>query len=283
MARLRREGLAWGANAFYEAYVKFIQAFLRQADDRDWPPVIVNFGDEFTNRGLEEFGVEVARHLKQIPGIVTAADVNGYWEMKLLAPEVDILAFNDGWDGPRRVNAGRRMLNAGTVATIQRAGATPWLVNIGLDRFSNGFWLWKMVRLGVRGKVEWIYRSYNGMPYDSFDADPLRNPTVYPGPDGITVPSLDYERMRIGLDDLAYLNTLEQWLAQSRDEPGSAQAVAAAEAFLARLDGMIKIDREYYRHSGSGGNRNWPHEQYDSLRDEVSGLILDLLWTELQD
>ena len=210
-------------------------------------------------------------------------DRDGYWEMKLLAPEVDILAFNDGWDGPQRVNAGRRMLNAGTVATIQRAGATPWLVNIGMDRFTNGFWLWKMVRLGVRGKVEWIYRSYNGMPYDSFDADPLRNHAVYPGPDGITVPSLDYERMRMGLDDLAYLNTLEQLLAQSRDEPGNAQAVAEAEAFLARLDGMIKIDREYYRRTGSGENRNWPHEQYDLLRDEVIGLILDLRGKKTRD
>ena len=283
MAQLQREGLAWGSKAFYQAYVDFIQAFVREADERGWPPLIVNFGDEFTNRGLEEFGAGVARRLKRIPGIVTAADVNGYWEMKLLAPEVDILAFNDGWDGPRRVNAGRRMLNAGTVATIQRAGAIPWLVNIGMDRFSNGFWLWKMVRLGIRGKVEWIYRGYNGMPYDSFDADPLRNHAVYPGPDGSAVPSLDYERMRMGLDDLAYLNTLEQLLAQSRDEPGSAQAVAAAEAFLTRLDSMVEVDREYYRRTGSGENRNWPHEQYDSLRDEVTGLILDLLGTELQD
>ncbi len=283
MSRLQREGLEWGSEEFHQAYVPFIQAFLRQADERDWPPVIVNFGDEFTNRGIEEFGAEVARNLKQIPGIVTAADVNGYWEMKLLAPEVDILAFNDGWDGPRRVNAGRRMLNAETVATIQRAGATPWLVNIGMDRFTNGFWLWKMVRLGVRGKVEWIYRAYNGMPFDSFDAEPLRTHAVYPGPGGVSIPSLDYERMRMGLDDLAYLNTLEQLLAQSRNEPGSAQAVAAAEAFLARLDGMIEVDREYYRRTGSGENRNWPHEQYDSLRDEVIGLIIDLQGTESQD
>ena len=122
------------------------------------------------------------------------------------------------------------------------------------------------------------------MLYDGFDADPLCNHAVYPGPDGGTaVPSLDYERMRIGLDDLAYLNTLEQLLAQSRDEPGNAQAVAEAEAFLAHLEGMIKIDREYYHRSGSGDNRNWPHEQYDSLRDEVIGLILDLRGEKSQD
>jgi hypothetical protein len=276
MARLQREGLAWRSRAFYEAYVAFIQAFLRQADERGWPPIIINFGDEFTNRGLEEFGAEVARRLKQIPAIVTAADVNGYWEMKLLAPEVDIVAFNDGWDGPRRVNAGRRLLNAGTVATIKRAGATPWLVNIGMDRFSNGFWLWKMVQLGVRGKIEWIYRGYNGMPYDSFDAEPLRTHAVYPGPEGAAIPSLDYERMRIGLDDLAYLHTLEQWLERSRGIPDSAADVAAAEAFLARLNDMINADIKYYRRARAGKSRHWTHEQYDTLRDEIIDLILAL-------
>ena len=127
-----------------------------------------------------------------------------------MAPEVDIVAFNNGWDGPEQVNKGKKLLNKATVYYILAAGATPWLVNICMDRFSNGYWFWKMIRLGVRGKMEWMYRGYNGMPYNNFDAQPLHAPAVYPGPGGTAVPSLDYEWMRIGLDDLAYLNTLEQ-------------------------------------------------------------------------
>lgn len=93
----------------------------------------------------------------------------------------------------------------------------------------------------------------------------------------MAVPSLDYEQMRIGLDDLAYLNTLEQVLTELRVESGAAQVVAAAKAFFERLDSMINVDREYCCLTGSDENRNWQVEKYNLLRNEVIGLIRDLL------
>jgi hypothetical protein len=277
MWRLRRNGIPWDSAEFHTQYVQFIRDFLEQAQLRQWPPVIINFGDEFTNKALEEFGAAVARHLKGIPGIVTSADANGYKEVKLMAPEVDIVAFNNGWDGPEGVNRGKKLLNKGTVDLILNAGAIPWLVNIGLDRFSNGYWFWKMIRLGVRGKLEWIYRSYNGMPFNTFDAQPLRAHAVYPGPDGTAIPSLDYEWMRMGLDDLAYLHTLEQLVANSRDDPAKTAAVTAAGAFMYQLDHMIETDRNKYRDKSGGDNPRWHVERYDEVRDEVIELILRLL------
>jgi hypothetical protein len=276
MWRLRRNGIPWESAEFHTQYVQFVRDFLEQGQLRQWPPVIINFGDEFTNRAMEEFGADVARHLKQIPGIVTSADANGYKEVELMAPEVDIVAFNNGWDGPEGVNEGKKLLNKGTVDLILNAGATPWLVNIGMDRFSNGYWFWKMIRLGVRGKMEWIYRSYNGMPFNTFDAEPLRAHAVYPGPNGTAIPSLSYEWMRIGLDDLAYLYTLEQVVAGSRGDPEKALAVAAAEAFIHKLDSMIEDDMNKYRDHATRDSHRWPVERYDEVRDEVIELILRL-------
>jgi hypothetical protein len=46
----------------------------------------------------------------------------------------------------------------------------------------------------------------------------MRAHADYPGPDGMAIPSLNYERMCIGLDDLAYLHTLEQLLEDSRSD-----------------------------------------------------------------
>ena len=276
MLRWRRKGIPWTSTEFQTEYVQFVRDFLQQAKLRQWPPVIIDFGDEFTNTAEEDTGAAIATALRAIPGIVTAADVNGYREVERLAPEVDIIAFSNGWDGPQGVNRGKRLLNKETIDLVLAAGATPWLVNVGMDRFSNGYWFWKMVRLGVRGKMEWIYRGYNGMPFNNFDAEPLRAHAVYPGPDGTAVPSLDYEWMRIGLDDLAYLHTLEQSLEDARTDPEKAPAVAAAEAFINRLDGMIESDMSRYREQADKTRFQWPVARYDQVRNEVIDLILRL-------
>ncbi len=273
MDRVRRDGIAWGTEAFFSRYQQSIRQLLAEAARRQWPPLIINFGDEFTNSSLEEFGVEVARSLKEIPAIVTSVDANGYKEVKLLAPEVDIVAFNRGWAGPDGVNRDKQLLHRGTVEEIKEAGAEPWLVNIGRDRFSNGYWLWKMVNLGVRGKIEWIYRSYSGMPYNSFDADPMYPQLVFPGPEGSVIPSLDYQRMRMGFNDLAYLYTLEQLLAAEPNAAADNAAIAGAEAFLHELDSMIEDDMDQYLNDET---QRWPIERYNTVRDELIDHILQL-------
>jgi hypothetical protein len=125
--------------------------------------------------------------------------------------------------------------------------------------------------------MEWIYRSYNGMPYNTFDAQPLRAHAVYPGPNGTAIPSLAYEQMRIGLDDLAYLHTLEQVVASSRGDPGKHLAVKAAEEFIHNLDNMIEDDMNKYRDKATRDSHQWPVERYDEVRNEVIELILQLL------
>ena len=52
MERWRRKGIPWSSVEFQTEYVQFVRAFLEQAEQRQWPPVIIGFGDEFTNRTL---------------------------------------------------------------------------------------------------------------------------------------------------------------------------------------------------------------------------------------
>ena len=280
MCRLRRDGIQWETEEFQSRYVQFIREFLDEAGRRNWSPIIINFGDEFTNEAIEEFGATVGKNLKKIPGIVTGADTIGYKEVKLLAPEVDILAFTNGWDGPTGVNRGKRLLKKETVDFIKGAGATPWLVNVAIDRFSNGYWFWKMVKLGVRGKMEWMYRGYNGMPFNSFDADPMRpmrSHIVYPGPDGTAIPSLNYEWMRMGLDDLAYLNTLEKAIEAAREEPAKRTLVEAADDYIKKLADSIEDDMNKYRDRQTKDRYTWPVERYDVIRSQVIDMIIQLI------
>ena len=277
MCRLRRNEIPWETHEFQSRYVQFVREFLEEAKRRNWPPIIINFGDEFTNRAIEEFGATVAKNLKKIPGIVTGADTTGFKEVKLLASEVDILAFTNGWDGPTGVNRGKRLLKKETVDLIKESGATPWLVNVAIDRFSNGYWFWKMVRLGVRGKMEWMYRGYNGMPFNSVDGDPMRSHIVFPGPDGTSIPSVNYEWMRMGLDDLAYLNTLEKAIDAARDVPAKRSVVEAADAFIKELGDMIEDDMNKYRDKQTKNRYIWPVERYDVIRGQVADMIIQLI------
>ena len=268
---VERHGHAQGSERFYAKYEEIFRRLIDEASRRGWPPLVVDFGDEFTNRAQEEFGAELARRLRRIPGITTAADANGYKEVALLAPLVSIVAFNDGWDGPAGVNQGRHLLNAATVARIRDAGATPWLVNIGRDRFSNGLYFWKMSRLGVRGKVEWIYADYQADPHNPFDGTgPARAPLAYPGPGDTTLATLPYERMRQGLYDLAYLSTLEQLAMAAPPGPSRERA----EALLQRIDHAIDDDYTAYQ---AAAPEPWTEAQYRRLRDEVVDATLPLL------
>lgn len=265
-----RYGYAQESEAFYAKYEEIFRRLLDEAKRRGWPPLIVNFGDEFTNSAREEFGAELARRLERIAGITTAADANGYKEVSLLAPHVSIVAFNRGWDGPTGVNRGKPLLNAGTVALIQAAGATPWLVNLGGDRFSSGLYFWKMARRGVRGKIEWIHSDYRAEPHNPFDGQGIAGDSLaYPGPGATVLPTLPYERMRLGLDDLAYLYTLEE-IAKAAP-PGSARD--RAEALIERMDRLI--DDDYTSYQGPEADR-WSDERYLGVRDEIIDAILQL-------
>lgn len=273
MDRLRRDGIAWGTEAFYDAYTTAIARLLEQGRQRAWPPFVINFGDEFTNSGEEAFGEEVARRLRRIPGIVISADSNGYKELTLLAPHVDIIAFNNGWEGKHNVNGSRTLLNPQTVAEVEAAGAEPWFVNVGTDRFSNGFWLWRMARLGVKGKLEWMYRGYNGLPHDPFDGVPLKTPLVVPGEDGSVAHTLAYEQMRLGLDDLAWLYTLEVALAAAIDAGNApTTAIEQGQALLEELELAMETDFNHYLEPGN----RWPDARFDLLRQRIIDAVVAL-------
>ena len=111
------------------------------------------------------------------------------------------------------------------------------------------------------------------MPYNSFDADPMYPQLVFPGPEGSVISSLDYQRMRMGFNDLAYLYTLEQLMAAERDAAADNAALSGAEAFLHKLDSMIEDDMGQYLNDKT---QRWPIERYNTLRDELIDHILQL-------
>ena len=145
---------------FQQKYIEVMRKLWAEVEKHNHP-VIFSIGDEFTNKGLAgvEFAGKLARlAYEELPEIPITSDMNGYMEVMAMAPYLHYATFNNGWDGADRHNKGRRLLNDKFIEELkQKTGAIPYFVNAGKGRFPFGFFLWKMSKYGVRGKVEWYY------------------------------------------------------------------------------------------------------------------------------
>lgn len=207
-------------------------------------PILMSIGDELTNKGIE--GVQTAGRLarfvwEELPEIATTSDMNGYMEVMAMAPYLNVATFNNGWDGIDNHNKGRHLINRNFILEVQEnTGAIPWFVNAGTGRFPFGFFLWKMTKYGVRGKVEWYYNLDN------------RTGSVVRTKGATVWPTLDYERAREGIDDLKYLCKLEELIARAKELGKASIERQKAEALLEKIADSIADDWTAYT---SGGER----------------------------
>ena len=219
-------------------------------------PVVFSIGDEFTNKGLPgvEFGEQLARlTFEELPEIVTTSDMNGYREVMAMAPYLDIAAFNNGWDGADHHNGGRRLVNKDFLLEVQQTGAIPWFVNTGCGRFPYGVFFWKMAKYGVRGKVEWYYNLGNNEPGSLVRT---KGPRVWP--------TIVYERSREGIDDLGYLVTPGEAIAEAKRANTKAAEIAAAQKLLAEIGDRIIDDWTAY----TSGGEEFSADGFDTVPDD---------------
>jgi hypothetical protein len=59
--------------------------------------------------------------------------------------------------------------DAGDLAELKRRGRHPWVYNNGLDRRSMGIHLWRDLRAGAEGRLEWIGAITQGFAFDDLD------------------------------------------------------------------------------------------------------------------
>ncbi len=55
------------------------------------------------------------------------------------------------------------------LAELRRRGLHPWIYNNGLDRYAMGLHLWRNVRAGAEGRLEWIGLITQGFAFDDLD------------------------------------------------------------------------------------------------------------------
>ena len=166
--------------------------------------------------------------------ITPMSDTGSGKDYTVLADHVDIISTH-AWKG-----------SAGLIERTHEKGKTLWLYNTGMDRFSWGFYNW---RARSEGRWEWHFcfpddSARGGYPgrewYNPFTGShgfaPYAPPADYPG--GMLFQSKFLDVME-GVNDYAYLITLNEAIRTAEADGKHAAAVKEAKAFLAALDRAI--------------------------------------------
>ena len=142
-----------------------------------------------------------------------------------------------------------------------------YLNNCRQARNSSGFGFY---RRPAEAMFYWHYQAINGDPFYDFDGTARDWCAAYPGPDG-PVPTMDWESIREGIDDMRYIATLKALAA--RAQAGNAAQQAAAQASLAELDAVLTLDETV---SPTRYVEELSNEEYDALRGRLVTQILAL-------
>jgi len=189
------------------------------------------------NRNLAD-SISYANMLHEVKGLVTfidpMGDTNSGKDYTVLVDHVDIMSTH-AWKGSQRL-----------MRRTHEAGKTLWLYNTGMDRFSWGFYNW---RVGSQGRWEWHfcftddsavgdypgrewYNPFTSMHGFACDAPPAthRGGILY---------SSKFLTVCEGINDSAYLHTLEVAIKAAKAAGRDAETVKQAEEFLAALKRVI--------------------------------------------
>ena len=237
----RNPGLELRQPGFAEYFVNA----MRQERDfirRVGMPVALEVSDEPReapnpwNRNLADsiaYG-DLMREAGVVSFITPMGDTESGKDYTALVDHVDIISTH-AWKG-----------SAGLIARTRDKGKTLWLYNTGMDRFSWGFYNW---RARSEGRWEWHFcwpddSARGGYPgrewYNPFTGvhgfAPYAPPADHPG--GMLFQSKYLDVME-GVNDYAYLVTLDEAVRAAGGDPKRADAATEAKAFLAALDRAI--------------------------------------------
>lgn len=213
-------------NRLYVEGIRQLSQFIRQQNG--WPEIVLMHYDEATERLMPE----AANRYKQIKQADPAMRVYGVAMSRLawaeqVAPVSDILVCNGEFDAIRNL-AGKLGKDVwgytGCAASMGAGGAR---FNIGL----------RLYRYGLKGHWFWCYNFWPGDVWDEFDdrAGEADWVAVYPGDaPGKHTPTLAWEGIREGGDDIRYVATVRQLLAE-KTGPTRDRVAAELDKFIREI------------------------------------------------
>jgi hypothetical protein len=203
---------------FDTMFVETVRQIQEVSAREDTPQLLFYPVDEIG--GDDKRGQE-ANHLcgliGKVPGAVSYITVNNYASGEKWGDTFDIWCGNV----PYTAEQEQRLLARGK--RYMRYGSA-YLNDCRQARNTSGFGFY---RRPAEAMYYWHYQAYNGDPFNDFDGTARDWCAVYPGKDG-PIPTMDWEAIREGVDDLRTIATLQELATRAEQGTEAQRQVAAA-------------------------------------------------------
>ena len=220
----------------YAAFVKAIYSAVQQHANRNgWIPVYYNLADEplgeDTIRSAENAEAYRRAFPKGPPFFTGASSFTGSDRNNphfRLSKALHVVSWNDH-DEPG-------------VALLHAAGSD-WAFYNGGNRWTFGTYMFKAAReYGMKFRTSWHWNVVAGDPYYALDCREDDFAWCNASPDGRLIPSVEFERLREGLDDYRRLITLDRL---AKEHPDTPAARAARELIETRMKAFHLGQRDH--------------------------------------
>ena len=196
----------------------------------------------------------------KVPGATSYITVNNYKAGEKWGDTFDI------WCGNIEYTADQEARLLARPKRYMRYGSA-YLNNARKARNSCGLGFY---RRPAEAMFYWHYQAYNGDPFNDFDGNARDWCAAYPAPNGEQVPTIDWESLREGVDDMRYIATLKHHAALAAKAPGGKAAADRALKTLATvLGGDDRVNQYTFRD-------DLTDDAYHALRRKLVDAILEL-------
>ena len=240
----------------YPTFVKAIYSQVQEHAGRNrWIPVYYNLADEPIGddlvRAAENAEVYRRAFPKGPPTFTGASSFTGNDQKDphfRLSRALHVVSWNDH--------------DEVSVRLLHNTGGD-WAFYNGGNRWTFGTYMYKAAKqYGMKFRLSWHWNAVAGDPYYALDCREDDYAWCNASPDGQLIPSVEFERLREGLDDYRRLITLDRLTTQ---HPGAPAAPAARELIATRMAAFKLGQRDH--------DALFPPEDWSTFRRQVDDLI----------
>lgn len=239
---------------FDDLYKYVLEETLKRAREKNWPLLFYPV-DEIAERreALKRYG----KLIREVPGAKIYVTVNSF------DAGVECLEYIDYWCTNIHFTKEQEQFVLDKGKTYMRYGPS-YNYNPRISRTVSGFGFWKKPAVAM---YYWHYQNVVGNPYNALDGVARDHIVAYPSPDG-PIPTIDWEAIREGIDDLNYIYTLESLMDKAK-KSGKAELTKEGEKILEeiRYSCLAYEQRDL---------RGVPNEKYNEFRFRMAAEIIKL-------
>ena len=213
-------------------------------------PMLIGIADEVSNPGLPGIdSIKDVAHILHKHNIPATGYFNDTKDI-VIFPKMHTVTMSP------RIPFTEKLFN-----DIQKNGSDIWIYNMGMDRFSFGFYPW---RVKADGRVQWHYQLPAVDPYNDLDGREMDFCASYPSLQG-PINAVSFELMAEGIEDYRYLRTLETLIAKHNNDPAYAKAIEFGKSVLENIRKNIRYNFK---------QNNWSTQELQKTRQNIGRAIL---------